>query len=82
MKDNRFSAERELRVSLSTIGMGRFVLNDQSDLVFTRSLRMDFNFRAAINDGTICRIEAHANCDSDFLNAELQKLRIIAKSAF
>ncbi len=78
LKDkNKYSAEKELRISLSAIGVGQFVLADGSTMNFPDSLHMDFDFRAANTDGTIQQILCAQDCDIDFLYAELHKLRIV-----
>lgn len=76
LKDKSFSEEKELRISLSALGIGRFVLKDGSTMPFPPSLQLAFDFRAAIEDGTIQQILCAPDCDSDFLLAELHKLRI------
>lgn len=78
LKDkNKFSAEKELRISLSAIGIGQFVLNDGSAMNLPDSLHMDFDFRAANADGTIQQILCAPDCDIGFLYAELYKLHIV-----
>jgi hypothetical protein len=77
MKDAfRFSEEKELRISLSAIGIGQFALNDSSKIQFPASLQLAFDFRAAIAAGAIQEILFAADCDSGFLTRELAKLRI------
>lgn len=78
LKDKeRFSEEKELRISLSAIGIGQFALKDGSMMQFPSSLQLFFNFKAAIADGTIQQILYAPDSDSDFLQAELHKLCII-----
>jgi len=79
LKSAKFSEEKELRVSLSTLGMGEFGLKDGSFLEFSPSLQLAFDFRTAIADGTLKEILFRPNCDTDFLHAELGKLRIVPK---
>jgi hypothetical protein len=76
MKAERFRAEKELRVTLSTIGMGHFVLNDRSPMVFPRSTLLHFDFRAALADGTIRRLLCVPQTDAAYLRAELGKRNI------
>ena len=71
-----FSAEKELRISLSALGIGHFAMNDGSMMEFPPSLQMTFDFRTAIANGTIRQILSSPNCDSAFLHAELDKLGI------
>lgn len=78
LKDKkRFSEEKEFRISLSAIGVGQFALRDGSTMEFSPSLQLVFDFKTAIADGTIRQILLAPDSDSDFLHAELHKLRII-----
>lgn len=82
LKDQKgFSEEKELRISLSKEGIGQFALKDDSVMQFLPSLQLDFNFRAAIADRTIQQILSASDSDSDFLRAELNKLRIVLGKA-
>jgi hypothetical protein len=76
LKGKKFSDERELRISLSTLGIGQFAPGDGSTMEFPASLQMGFDFRAAIADTTIQQILCAPDCDAGFLRAELEKLRI------
>lgn len=79
MKDKKtFLAEKELRISLSAPGIGQFGLNNGSTIQFPDGLQLSFDFRAAIEDQTIQQILHAPDCDSDFLQAELHKLRIVS----
>lgn len=78
LKGKTFSDEKELRVSLSALGMGQFALNNGSIMDFPANLQMTFNFREAIADETIKQILISPDCDSGFLYAELHKLNIFA----
>jgi hypothetical protein len=80
LKDRRFFNEKELRISLSALGMGQYVLNDGTALNFPPSLHMDFGFRRAITEGTIQEILHAQCCDSSFLRGELAKLGIVNTS--
>jgi hypothetical protein len=51
----QFAGEKVLRVMLSTLGVGRFALADGSEIVFPPSMRLDFDFQAALGNGTIAR---------------------------
>lgn len=72
----RFSEEKELRISLSAIGMGHFALKDGSLIQFPPSLQLGFDFRRAIASGAIREILLAPDADSGFLTCELDKLRI------
>ena len=75
LKDNKYQAEQELRISLSTFGMGKFVLQGE-EINFPRALPVAFNFKTAIANGIIHKIEHSPDCDATFFIAELQKLGI------
>jgi hypothetical protein len=77
LKSDKYRDDRELRVSLSTLGIGQFVLNDSSLLDFPPSLQVGFDFKSAFADGTITRLLFAQDCDMNFLCAELDKLRIV-----
>ena len=79
LKDDRFREERELRVSLSTLGMGHFVLADGTKVDFPPSLTLELDFRGALADGTIVELLASGSTDSAYLAAELEKLGILAQ---
>jgi len=75
LKSNRFSAERELRVSLSAFGMGKLTFANQNiDLPI--SLQAPCNFRAGLAENGIRSIEISTDCDVKWLETELEKLRI------
>ena len=76
MKAESFSAEKELRVALSTIGLGHFVLNDGTAMIFPPSTQLHFDFRAAFTDGTIRRLLCAPETDAAYLRAELEKWNI------
>ena len=79
LKDkNKFSEEKEFRISLSAVGMGQFALNDDSTLLFPPSLHLSFIFKAAIRNGTTRQMLCAPDADVNFLQAELHKLRIVA----
>jgi hypothetical protein len=78
LKDRkRFSEEKELRISLSALGVGEYALNDGTVMNFRASLQAPFDFRASFADGTIQQILYGPDCDSNLLCAELRKLRIL-----
>lgn len=70
----RFAEERELRISLSALGIGRFVLDDRSEIAFPQHLHLDFDFRAAFSDVTIREVVCGPRCDVAFLSSELTRL--------
>lgn len=76
LKDARFVDERELRVTLSTIGMGRFRLVNGREVDFPPSLQLAFDFQAAIADGVIARILTGPTTNVEHLTAEFARLGI------
>lgn len=78
MKDTQFKNEKELRISLSALGIGSFSLDDGTILQFPPNLQLDFDFCAAFGDGTIHKLLVSPDTDATFLKAELHKLNIIA----
>lgn len=75
LKAERFRAEHELRVSLSTIGMGKLSL-DGEIIELPPSLHMEFDFRAAIAGGGVVSIDTGPDCDRAWVEAELDKIGI------
>lgn len=76
LKDARFADERELRVTLSAIGVGRFQLTNGQEIDFPPSLQLPFNFRDANADGTITRVIPGSTTDAQLLDDELARLGI------
>jgi hypothetical protein len=73
LKDrDRYAEEKELRVSLSAIGVGHFALNDGSPIDFPACLQLSFDFVAACRDGTIQKVLHGDDCDLDHLHAGLR----------
>jgi len=73
---DRFREEKELRITLSAIGIGHFALKDGTLIEFPSSLQLGFDFRNAIANATIREILLAPEADSGFLTRELSKLRI------
>lgn len=67
LKGMTFAAERELRISLSTLGLGHFAFNDGSPMPFPPSLQMQFDFRVALAGGAVRQILRAPDCDAPFL---------------
>jgi hypothetical protein len=76
LKDKSFAEEREMRITLSAIGIGHFVMNDGTEMEFPPGLQFPFDFGPAIGSGTITEILSGPGCDVDFLRGELEKLGI------
>ena len=77
LKDkNRFSEEKELRISLSAFGIGQFALQDGTMIQFPPSLQLGFDFRSAIGNMVIEEILLSPGADSGIIKHELRKLRI------
>ena len=75
-KDACFKDEKELRISLSALGMGHFGVDDGSIMEFDKSLQVEFDFRTAIAIGVIQQLMSSPDCDSDFVRSELRKFGI------
>lgn len=76
MKDaKQFADEREMRITLSTLGIGDFALADGTVIGFPKSMQLAFDFRRAIQDGTITRLLCQDNA-SHHLTSELARFRI------
>jgi hypothetical protein len=77
LKSDKYRDDRELRISLTALGIGHFVLNDGSRIAFPPSLQLGFDFKSTFTDGTITRLLFAQDCDVNFLRTELDKLRIV-----
>jgi hypothetical protein len=77
LKDKRFLDEKELRISLSAMGIGQYVLKNENALTFPPSLHAGFSFKRAFADGTIQEIRYAQNADHVFLQDELSKMGIV-----
>ncbi|HRI93738.1 MAG TPA: DUF2971 domain-containing protein [Accumulibacter sp.] len=71
-----YSDEKELRISLSAIGIGKFALNDGSIMQFEPSLQVAFDFRTAIATTAIQEVLLAPGSDAGLLTRELAKIRI------
>ena len=72
----QFGEEKELRISLSALGVGEFELKDGTTFQFLPSQQLGFDFRAALANGAIREILASREANSGFVLTELGKLRI------
>jgi hypothetical protein len=70
-----YSAERELRVSLSAIGIGKLALGSQ-EMDLPTSLKAPCDFRVGLAKGGVRSIETGPDCDVTWLEYELAKLGI------
>ncbi|MBW7971472.1 hypothetical protein [Bradyrhizobium sp. BR 10289] len=78
IKDKSYTDEREMRISLSVLGIGHYVLADGTKLEFPPGLELGFDFRRAMAEGTITEIFPGPGSDLSFLRDELAKLGIKA----
>ncbi|HXB76871.1 MAG TPA: hypothetical protein VNX23_05545 [Bradyrhizobium sp.] len=78
IKDDNYAKEHEMRISLSALGIGRYVLADGTEMEFPPGLQLGFDFQRAIADATITEIFPGPGCDLDFLRSELGKLGVEA----
>lgn len=76
VKDLAYAPEKEMRISLSAIGMGQFTLADGTLLPFSPSLQAQFDFKAAYSDGIITQLMIAEATDLDYLTNELHRLGI------
>ena len=77
LKDaEKYSEERELRVSLSAQGMRHYVLNDDTEIVFPKSLSLGFDFRMAFKNRLIKQILIETEDDLPFLTKEMERLGV------
>ena len=77
-KNDRYSNEREFRISLAAFGFGEFMLDNGKPLGFSDSLQMHFDYRAAIADKTIENVIMRPDADFTQLAATFKDLDINA----
>lgn len=51
MKDDRYKDEKELRVTLSALGIGHYAMNDGNFLSFPKGLELSFDWHKAFEEG-------------------------------
>lgn len=68
--------DRELRITLSALGIGHFALSDGRIIDFPSAFQVPFDFRGAFGDGSIQRIEVARDTDTEILSNELKQLGI------
>jgi hypothetical protein len=73
-EEERYGQEKELRISLSAMGIGKFVLNDRGTIQFLPSLQLQFNFKAAFSNGTIEHVLHTDPAIVSFLQKEMERL--------
>jgi hypothetical protein len=78
----RYANEKELRVTLSALGIGQFVLTSGAAMEFPPALQMGFDYREAFSGGAITEILCPPSfVDAqhlDTLRSEMAKLRMMA----
>jgi hypothetical protein len=73
--EEKYGREKELRVSLSAVGIGNFGLKDGCLLEFSSSLQLQFNFKEAFSKGIIEEILCNDPALMQYLKEEMNKLR-------
>ena len=53
LKDSKYEAEQEFRITLSAFGLGKFVLKDGGEFEFPSNLQLAFNFAHALAHNSI-----------------------------
>lgn len=76
LKDDGHAEEKELRISLSALGIGHFALKDGTLMAFPESFQLQFNYRVALMAGVITGLEDSPDCDRVWVQEELHKLGI------
>lgn len=71
LKDRRYKQDKELRFTLSALGVGRYQVIAGQDLLFPPSISYPFDFQKAALDGTIQRLIFEDGVDP---NSYLRKL--------
>jgi hypothetical protein len=80
-KDSKYKKERELRISLSALGISRIQISDGQIFDFPDSIAFGFNINQALNFGAISHIEI---ADKDFLpelSKAMEDKRVVLKNS-
>lgn len=56
LKDLLYAKEKELRISLSTIGLGRFTLNNGEQIAFPPAIHVEFDYKVAVKNGILLKV--------------------------
>jgi len=85
LKDkDRYTNDKELRVALSALGIGQFVLNDGARMEFPPALQMHFDYGEAFSGGAITEILCPPSFVGpehvDALRTEMAKLQMTPRS--
>ena len=76
LKDRkRFADEKELRISLSALGIGSYKVSGKG-LDFYDFVHIDFDYRSAMANGTMRTVECSPDIDRAYLQSRLEELRI------
>ncbi|MCB9978503.1 MAG: hypothetical protein H6862_02700 [Rhodospirillales bacterium] len=75
LKDKKFEAEQELRISLSTLGIPSPVIGD-SPMIFPKSFCLEFSFREAVSSGVITHMECEGPNDFSKIEKSLRACNI------
>jgi hypothetical protein len=78
LKNNKYSDEKELRISLSAPGVMQFILLDGNMIKFPDSFQFLFDFKTAHSNSIIQRLLFAPDCNVDHLKTELSKHNIEA----
>ena len=79
LKDKRYKDEKELRISLTAIGIGRFVSDDGMPFIFPAGLSLQLEFKKAIDAGIIVDIIVSPDADLAYIGEVLEKIRVRMK---
>ncbi|MCW8469416.1 DUF2971 domain-containing protein [Fluoribacter gormanii] len=67
IKDRKYSKEKEFRISLSCLQHESYVLPNGEHLNFPESIQLEFDFKSALENGAIKRLEIKSGHEEKFL---------------
>lgn len=79
LKDKRYQDEKELRISLTAIGIGRFESDPGIPLIFPAGLSLQLEFKKAIDAGIIVGIIVSPDANRAYIGEALEKIRVRMK---
>ena len=80
MKDQQYSDENELRVSLSALGIGEFALADGRKMDFPPNLQLSFDYRNGLASGAMREIRLDDQAQRASVSKKLASLGIAVET--
>lgn len=73
-KDSKYQSEKEFRITLSAIGLGKIVCPDGSEFCFPDSVKIGISIKKALLCGAISSMEVSPKCEKEFSKVLCERL--------